>query len=85
MFSVEITNPKPDKISKCGIINLDTQIGSGAHWVCYRNIDDYCECFDGFGLKCQKIFSDACQQVENKLFVLFVGETKRKINFKNNT
>ena len=39
------------KIKKeCGIINLDSSIGSGTHWVCCRNIDEYCEYFDPFGL-----------------------------------
>ena len=42
----------PDQISKeCGIINLDSQIGSGTHWAAYRNIDNFCEYFDSFGLK----------------------------------
>ena len=42
----------PCKILKkeCGIINLDSKIGPGTHWVCYRNIDKYCEYFDPFGL-----------------------------------
>ena len=43
----------PTKILKneVGIINLDSQIGPGTHWVCYRNIDNkYCEYFDSFGL-----------------------------------
>jgi len=42
----------PTKIRKeCGIINLDSQIGPGTHWVACRNIDDhYCEYFDSFGL-----------------------------------
>jgi len=42
----------PKKIRKeCGIINLDSQIGAGTHWVAYRNIDDHvCEYFDSFGL-----------------------------------
>ena len=36
---------------ECGIINLDSQIGPGTHWVTYRNIDDFtCEYFDSFGL-----------------------------------
>ena len=35
---------------ECGIINLDSKIGVGTHWVCYRNIDKYCEYFDSFGL-----------------------------------
>ena len=30
----------PSKIRKeCGIINLDTMIGQGTHWVAYRNIE----------------------------------------------
>ena len=34
-----------------GIINLDTHIGPGTHWVCYRNVDkQMCEYFDSFGL-----------------------------------
>ena len=43
----------PDKINQkeVGIINLDTHIGPGTHWVCYRNIDNHlCEYFDSFGL-----------------------------------
>ena len=42
----------PTKIRKeCGIINLDSQIGPGTHWVAYRNINDFaCEYFDSFGL-----------------------------------
>ena len=35
---------------ECGIINLDSQIGLGTHWVCYRNIDKNYEYFDSFGL-----------------------------------
>ena len=35
---------------ECGIINLDSKIGPGTHWVCYRNINKYCEYFDPFGL-----------------------------------
>lgn len=42
----------PNKISReCGIVNLDDQIGTGTHWVCYHNIGNYCEYFDSFGLK----------------------------------
>ena len=42
----------PNKILKkeCGIINLDSSIGPGTHWVSYRNIDKYCKYFDPFGL-----------------------------------
>ena len=43
--------PKHMNKKECGIINLDSQIGPGTHWVAYRNIDDhYCEYFDSFGL-----------------------------------
>ena len=35
---------------ECGIINLDSRIGPGTHWVCYRNINQFCEYFDSFGL-----------------------------------
>ena len=36
---------------EAGIVNLDSTIGSGTHWVCYRNIDNnLCEYFDSFGL-----------------------------------
>lgn len=36
----------PNRISKeCGIVILDSKIGSGTLWICYRNIDNYCEYF----------------------------------------
>ena len=38
------------KNKECGIVNLDNHIGAGTHWVCYRNIDRFCEYFDSFGL-----------------------------------
>ena len=42
----------PTKILKneVGIINLDSQIGSGTHWVAYRNGKNVAEYFDSFGL-----------------------------------
>ena len=43
----------PNQINEpeVGIVNLDTQIGPGTHWVCYRNVDKHiCEYFDSFGL-----------------------------------
>ena len=43
----------PNKINEpeVGIINLDTKIGPGTHWICYRNVDkQICEYFDSFGL-----------------------------------
>lgn len=37
------------RFTKCGIINLDAHTGPGTHWVCYRNIEEFCEYFDSFG------------------------------------
>ena len=43
--------PKRIKKKECGIINLDSQIRPGTHWVAYRNVEsNYCEYFDSFGL-----------------------------------
>ena len=44
--------PERIKDKECGIINLDTYIGAGTHWIAYRNMpkDRYCEYFDSFGL-----------------------------------
>ena len=44
------TLPKTMLKNECGIVNLDSQIGPDIHWVCYGNIDKYCEYFDSFGL-----------------------------------
>ena len=41
-------------LKEVGIINLDTVIGPGTHWVCFRNIDKHTEYFDSFGLKMPK-------------------------------
>ena len=42
----------PPKILKneVGIINLDSKIGPGTHWVAYRNGEKGAEYFDSFGL-----------------------------------
>ena len=42
----------PDRIKRneVGIINLDSQIGPGTHWVAYRNSKNGSEYFDSFGL-----------------------------------
>ena len=42
--------PKRIKKDECGIINLDTYIGPGKHWIAYRNGNKYAEYFDSFGL-----------------------------------
>ena len=36
--------------SEVGIINLDTRLGPGTHWVAYRNGPNHSEYFDSFGL-----------------------------------
>jgi len=46
--------PERIKRKECGIVNLDSHIGAGTHWVCYRNIDRFCEYFDSFGLAMPK-------------------------------
>ena len=40
--------------NEVGIINLDDYIGSGTHWVAYRNGKHYAEYFDSFGLPMPK-------------------------------
>ena len=50
--------PKQIKKNECGIINLDTHIGPGTHWIAYRNGDKYAEYFDFFGLKMPFEISD---------------------------
>ena len=42
--------PRKIKGKEVGIINLDSQIGTGTHWACYRNVNKYVEYFDSFGL-----------------------------------
>ena len=49
VFSKDVL-PTQIKNKECGIVNLDNHIGSGTHWVAYRNIDRFCEYFDPFGL-----------------------------------
>ena len=42
--------PMSIRNNEVGIINLDDYIGSGTHWVAYRNGNKYAEYFDSFGL-----------------------------------
>ena len=42
--------PEQIRKSECGIVNLDTHIGPGTHWIAYRNGNRWCEYFDSFGL-----------------------------------
>ena len=44
------TLPKQILENEVGIINLDSQIGPGTHWVAYRNGKNRAEYFDSFGL-----------------------------------
>ena len=54
---------------ECAIINLDSHLGPGSHWVCYRNIDkEFTEFFDHFGLPMaeeilEKYFSTSGKQI----------------------
>ena len=60
--------PRQIKNKECGIVNLDSQIGPGTHWVAYRNIDRFCEYFDSFGLsmplEVEKYMSTSGKQLE---------------------
>ena len=59
----------PTKIltNEVGIINLDSEIGSGTHWVAYRNGKNVAEYFDSFGLimpsEIQKYLSTSGKQI----------------------
>ena len=44
------TLPEHIRKKECGIVNLDSHIGPGTHWVAYRNISNRSEDFDSFGL-----------------------------------
>ena len=46
--------PMSIRNNEVGIINLDDYIGSGTHWVAYRNGNKYAEYFDSFGLPMPK-------------------------------
>jgi len=48
------TLPSQINRKECEIVNLDSHIGPGTHWVVYRNIDRFCEYFDSFGLPMPK-------------------------------
>ncbi|KAI8120059.1 hypothetical protein CVS40_8596 [Lucilia cuprina] len=41
--------PKRSKRIECGIVNLDSAIGSGTHWVAYYKNNKYIKYFDSFG------------------------------------
>lgn len=41
--------PKHPRLRECGIINLDSSIGDGTHWVAYYKNKDHKEYFDSFG------------------------------------
>ena len=43
--------PYQIKKNECGIVNLDSKIGSGTHWIAYRNGKSHAEYFDSFGLE----------------------------------
>lgn len=41
--------PKRSRLRECGIINLDSSVGPGTHWVAYYKNGDKKEYFDSFG------------------------------------
>lgn len=41
--------PKRPRLRECGIINLDSSIGSGTHWVAYYKNKEEKTYFDSFG------------------------------------
>lgn len=41
--------PKTPRQIECGIINLDSNRGTGTHWVAYYKNNDNVEYFDSFG------------------------------------
>lgn len=43
------TLPKRVRSRECGIINLDSNHGSGTHWVAYHKNKNHIEYFDSFG------------------------------------
>lgn len=43
------TLPKKSHQVECAIVNLDSSINDGTHWVAYVKFFDYCEYFDSFG------------------------------------
>lgn len=41
--------PKRSRKYECGVINLDSEVGPGTHWVSYYRSDKNCYYFDSFG------------------------------------
>lgn len=41
--------PRKIRASECGIINLDSAIGEGTHWVAYIKKQNLAEYFDSYG------------------------------------
>ena len=43
------TLPSTPRKNECGVINLDSNNGSGTHWVAYKKRGNLVEYFDSFG------------------------------------
>lgn len=41
--------PISPKTHESAIVNLDSSLGSGTHWVCYKKVGDKVYYFDSFG------------------------------------
>jgi hypothetical protein len=55
--------PEKPNIYESAIVNLDTSLGEGTHWVCYKKIKNKVYYFDSFGnlkppLELQRYFGD---------------------------
>ena len=63
---------------EAGIINLDTKIGQGTHWVTYRNIDlKHTKYFDSFGVKMPLEVAD-CLNKRGKPLVFLADEIQER-------
>lgn len=41
--------PKRPRHIECAIVNLDSSMNSGTHWVAYVKLNSYCEYFNSYG------------------------------------
>jgi len=62
--------PKKIWVNETGIVNLDSSIGPGTHWVCYKKLGDIVYYFDSFGnlpppVELRKYFNSATKILFN--------------------
>ena len=68
--------PLKMKEKETGIINLDSKIGPGTHWVCYRNGQKYAECFDSLGINIPEEVAEYL--ATSKKQIIYSGETRER-------